>query len=146
MEVMLEEQNAIEDQEYLPKTVKGVVERSYLQHRQDEEDNIPFGETQIADVSVAVSRDQDSNVIIDLVSVDPDAIETVESALYKQHTLRRNVIELPMVELERIARVESVDILSYLQKMEKSRLDEKERLLNSEHQLDEYEQQPVDEY
>jgi len=146
MEVTLEEQNALEDQEYVPKTIKGLVERSYLQHRQEEEDNIPFGETQIADVSLAISHDRDSNVIIDLVSVDPGSIETVENALYKQHTLRRNVIELPRTELERVARIEAVDVLSFLQKMEKSRLDEKERLLNSEQQLDKYEQQPVDEY
>ncbi len=140
MEIAIEQQNAIEDQRYVPKTMKGLVERSYLAHRQDEEDNLPGGEIQVADVSVAVSRDRDSNVIIDLVTVDPDAMEIVENALYEQHTLRKNLIDLPLNEMERIARVESVDILSYLQKMEKSRLDEKERLLNCEQQLDEYEQ------
>lgn len=145
MEMITEQQNVFEEQGYIPKTVKGIVERSYLQHRQDEEDSIPYGEIQAADISVAISHDRDSNVIIDLVSTDPDAIETVENALYGQHTLRRNLIELPRSELERIARVEAVDILSYLQKLEKSRLDERERLLNSERQLDEYEQ-PVIEY
>lgn len=139
MEMMLEEQNASEDSEYVPKTIKGLVERSYLQHKQETENNTPGGEIMLADVSLAISHDLDSNIIIDLVSVDEGSIECVENALYKQHTLRRNVIEAPRTELERLARIEAVDVLSYLQKMEKSRLDEKERLMNSEQQLNEYE-------
>lgn len=138
MEMITEQQNAFEDQGYIPMTIKGLVERSYLAHRQDEEDNTPGGEIMLADVSVAISHDRDSNVIIDLVSADPDAIETVENAIYNQHTLRKNVIEAPLSEMERIARGEAVDVLSYLLKLEKSRIDEKERLLNSEQQqLDE---------
>ncbi len=127
--------NQSENSEYMPKTVKGIVERSYIQHREDEETNLDDGEFLLADVSVAVSRDHDSNVIIDLVSVDPDSMEIVENALYEPYTLRKNIIELPMEEMERIARIEAVDILSYLQKLEKSRIIEKERLLNYEHQL-----------
>lgn len=142
MEMITEQQNVFEDKGYIPKTVKGIVERSYLQHRQDEEDSTPNGELMITDVSMAVSHDRDSNVIIDLVSVDPEAVGIVEEALYKPHTLRKNVIDLPPVEVERVARLEAVDVLSYLQKLERSRIEEKERLLNLEGQQlgdDEYE-------
>ncbi len=135
MEVITEEMNQSENPEYMPKTIKGVVERSYIQHREDEEKNLDGGEFLLADVSVAVSQDRDNNTILDIVSVNPELVEIVENALCEPYTLRKNIIELPMEEMERIARIEAVDILSYLQKLEKARIDEKERLLNYEEQL-----------
>lgn len=129
---MLQEQIQEEQTAPVHKTVRALVERSYLQHLQKINDEKPDGEFRIGELSLAVSEGRQGDVFVDLVSTDAIALNEVEKALNKPYYLRRNLIEIPLDDIARIARMEAVDVLSYLQKREKIRLEERERIANYE--------------
>ncbi len=116
----------------------GIIERSYFNNIKKEEEEL--GEERIGEVSLALSIDQNNYPILTIASTDESLVDQVQDALRKPHQERPAIIELPDEDRDRVARIESVNVLSYLQKREKERNDEIERLRNYESEISTSEQ------
>lgn len=109
----------------------GIIERSYLQSiKQREKEEL--GETRLGELTVALSLDLDNVPVMTIASKSDYLIEQFQDTLRKPHVQRPAIIDLPEEDCERIARLESVSVLNYLQKREKARAEEFERLENYE--------------
>lgn len=132
---MLEELESI--QELTPEELKsisitdGIVERSYLQSIKPQEQE-EMGEARLGELSVAISIDHDNVPVLTIASRSDYLIEQFQNAIQKPHVERPAVLELPEEDRDRIARIESVNVLSYLERREKARRGEFERLENYE--------------
>ncbi|VVB91391.1 Uncharacterised protein [uncultured archaeon] len=137
VEQMLEEPAPV--QEITPEELKalsitnGIVERSYLQSIKTNEDEL--GESRLGELSVAISIDPNNVPVLTIASKSDYLIEQFQDAIQKAHVERPAVLELPEEDRDRIARIEGVNVLSYLQKREKARAEEFERLKNYEPEL-----------
>ncbi len=138
VEQILEEPEPV--REFSPEELKlisitdGIVERSYLQSIK-ERDEEELGEDRLGEVSVAISIDPDNVPVLTIASRSDYLIEQFQNAIQKPHVEKPAVIELPEEDHDRIARIESVNVLSYLQKREKARQEEFTRLENYESEL-----------
>lgn len=112
----------------------GIVERSYLQSIK-ERDKEELGEGRLGELSVALSLDPDNVPVLTIASRSDYLIEQFQTAIQRPHVERPAVLELPVEDRDRIARIESVNVLSYLQKREKARTEEIERLNEYESEL-----------
>lgn len=100
-----------------------------------------MGEAPLGALTVALSLDQESKPTLTFVSQSDWLIDEVQRNLRQEHKERSAVIDLPDADLERIARQEAIDILTFLQKLEKERAEEKERLAVYESELESNEQE-----
>lgn len=120
-----------------PPTVHALLERSYLQSQKKEQEEV--GETTLGAVTVGLSKDKHSKPILTFVSSSDWLINEITRDLRQEHMERSAVIDLPDPDLERIARQEAIDVLTFLQKLEKVRAEERERLAAYESELNEQE-------
>lgn len=98
----------------------GIIERSYFNTiKQQEQEELGF--ERIGELSVALSLDENNVPILTIASKSDYLIEQVQDALRKPHVERPAILEIPDEDRDRIVRIESVDVLSYLQKLEKAR-------------------------
>jgi hypothetical protein len=122
-----------------PPTVYALLERSYLESQKKEQDVV--GEIPLGALTVALSLDQSSKPILTFVSPSDWFINEVRNNLRKEHKERSAAIDLPDADIERITRQEAIDVLTFLQRLEKVRAEEKERLAAYESELQGNEQE-----
>lgn len=139
MEIAGQTEQVMQKKISYPPTVHALLERSYLESQRKEQE--VMGETPLGALTVGLSVDQHSIPTLTFVSPSVSLINAIQRNLRQQHIERSAVIDLPDADLERIARHEAIDILTFLQRLEKERAEEKERLATyeSELQSDEHE-------
>lgn len=100
-----------------------------------------MGEATLGALTVALSLDQESKPTLTFVSQSDWLIDEVQRNLRQEHKERSAVIDLPDADIERIVMQETIDILTFLQKLEKERAEERERLAVYESELQSNEQE-----
>lgn len=139
MEIAEQTEQVMQKKISYPPTVHALLERSYLESQRKEQE--VMGETPLGALTVGLSVDQHSIPALTFVSPSVSLINAIQRNLRMEHKERSAVIDLPDADLERIARQEAINILTFLQKLEKERAEEKERLAAYESELQSDEQE-----